>query len=1546
MATDKIIIPVETETNGTIDRDIKKAENLRKSLEGAAKAASGAGGTAGSRALAAGMPGGMTGEEYRKAQGVSGVAGSGARDFAKEAQGLGGLVRLYATYAANVFAVSAAFRALSEAMNTTNMIQGLDQLGAATGVAMGGLAKRFAEVSGGAISLRESLEATAKAVSSGLTQKQFMQLGEVARKASQALGVNMSDAVSRLTRGISKLEPELLDELGLFTKVGKATEDYARRVGKTAESLTDFERRQAFANAVLKEGLDKFSDIDIPTNPYDKLLASLKNVTQGILETVNKGLVPLVDFLSKSPTALTGVIAGLGILILKQALPIFSSYRAAMQKATEESEKMAEAKAATARRALEITKKARAAEATIELEAIAARKTAQVDAAEDALKAVSKRGLSKQVQGILAKPDLFSITDKDLALLDKLGDKNTKVSAQYKALAASIREAQRANNEYLTGVKAINEKAEAAPGFFTAAAARQRELEAASRQKAGATIVKGVGETVSTVGTIAASKELLDGLRTEKLGLFRGGLTAISGAATILAGTLTNLLSVFSKFLGYIGIALTVFELLDFAFSKNGKEVAAFNDAMNMSEEAVKAATNTYKKFSEQLSTQNIIASAQALNTLKDNIQDTYKALREAEKASSAWDRLVNGIKTLWGGDLQTRFAENFAKQIEAGLKTISDPKLQQDAKKRLTELLGVKDFSKEALAAISPSKLIANAEQINKLFDTISEQATKSAGNLTSVADGFKALELSYTELSNQLIQRDPLSKFGADLAQQGFKLAEVFKDPVAGAAQLREILSDVSKLKLLSPDSQRILVENRAAFVDLSNQLQIYEKQIAASQKALDEIASRGMNFRKRARLVGEETTRLDTARTRASEIRAQMEDIGQAMTNAINASILKGFSIVQSGFENVLKQQVLASQKALLDMLPKTPETAALSAQLENRKLELQKQQINQTERLIKEMELSRLSAERIQIERQRDEQLRTATSDTVREDIQRRAQEQLAPITKRESVLKSTNISRDIAAGKLERTPETLVEMQRQMGTLSKIAELSNQQQMNIMRAQVEAVNARYEAERRDVQEKLKSAAALEQQYKASEEFRSFTLEQQQGIIEGYRAEEAVLNRQLATLDTRREREVASTIQLLAQSKGWTEIAAVAAKSETTAKEYNKRVSESFDTTTKAAKAERDRSNTLAVSAQQYALLSVELDKQSKLTQLSNQTTNTLLELEKERLTQQVEQGKISIDSYNKQVRALEGVQLQKQADQRLTELLNSYLKESASIEQQYAGAVDASAKALKESKLAALEETYNAEVSGVYRVLRAQKDLRASQENLTQRQKSYDEFFKNSFNSMADAIVEFAQTGKFSFKDMVNTMLAEILRLELRMQAANLYMASRSALLNFVPSLLGGTPATASTAGTTDYSLSAAGVKLNANAKGGVYGSGIQQFAKGGTFTNSLVNSPTVFKFAKGIGVMGEAGPEAIMPLKRDANGNLGVRAQDSGKVDVVVNNYSNAQATTQETTDSRGNRKIEVIIGEAAASEMGRSGSQSQKTMRGTFGLTPQLIRR
>ena len=215
--------------------------------------------------------------------------------------------------------------------------------------------------------------------------------------------------------------------------------------------------------------------------------------------------------------------------------------------------------------------------------------------------------------------------------------------------------------------------------------------------------------------------------------------------------------------------------------------------------------------------------------------------------------------------------------------------------------------------------------------------------------------------------------------------------------------------------------------------------------------------------------------------------------------------------------------------------------------------------------------------------------------------------------------------------------------------------------------------------------------------------------------------------------------------------------------------------------------------------------------------------------------------------------------------------------------------------------------------------------------------AYNDAFANVFTGMADAIVTFAQTGKLSFSGLIDSMLTDLIRFELRAQMSQLY-GSLGGARGIFSSITGGqyTPGSDSFVGPMPQ------------ANGGAWDSGVQMFAKGGSFTNSVVDSPTLFKFAKGTGMMGEAGPEAIMPLRRGPDGSLGVQAQGSSGSNVSVNviNNSNAQATTSETTDARGNREIQVIIGDMTANEIQRNGSTSQKAMKSTFGVQPSLIRR
>jgi hypothetical protein len=128
-------------------------------------------------------------------------------------------------------------------------------------------------------------------------------------------------------------------------------------------------------------------------------------------------------------------------------------------------------------------------------------------------------------------------------------------------------------------------------------------------------------------------------------------------------------------------------------------------------------------------------------------------------------------------------------------------------------------------------------------------------------------------------------------------------------------------------------------------------------------------------------------------------------------------------------------------------------------------------------------------------------------------------------------------------------------------------------------------------------------------------------------------------------------------------------------------------------------------------------------------------------------------------------------------------------------------------------------------------------------------------FASAFEGMADQLTEFVTTGKANFRDFAASVLKDISR-----------MIIRYAIFNAVRGILNA------------FNPGAAAAPLVQAANGRVFAqNGIQPFARGG-----IVDRPTLFPFAKGTGLMGEAGPEAIMPLKRGADGKLGVAANLDG----------------------------------------------------------------
>lgn len=262
-------------------------------------------------------------ENVTKAQTRLGqTSASAGRQFSSQSAGLGGLVAAYAGAAANIFAITQAFAALSRAARAEQTIAGVRTLAAEVGQNGDQIIAKLREITQGQISLAETATSANLALSAGFSSKQIEGLAIVATKASKALGRDLTDSLNRLTRGAAKVEPEILDELGIIVRLDKAVESYALKVGKAVSSLSVFERSQAFTNAIIEQGIDKFSAIDETADTtirtFEQLSAAVVDLATQIGGIIASALGPFVQFLTGNFLNTLSTVGLLGGLVFSK----------------------------------------------------------------------------------------------------------------------------------------------------------------------------------------------------------------------------------------------------------------------------------------------------------------------------------------------------------------------------------------------------------------------------------------------------------------------------------------------------------------------------------------------------------------------------------------------------------------------------------------------------------------------------------------------------------------------------------------------------------------------------------------------------------------------------------------------------------------------------------------------------------------------------------------------------------------------------------------------------------------------------------------------------------------------------------------------------------------------------------------------------------------------------------------------------------------------------------------------------------------------------
>ena len=167
-------------------------------------------------------------------------------------------------------------------------------------------------------------------------------------------------------------------------------------------------------------------------------------------------------------------------------------------------------------------------------------------------------------------------------------------------------------------------------------------------------------------------------------------------------------------------------------------------------------------------------------------------------------------------------------------------------------------------------------------------------------------------------------------------------------------------------------------------------------------------------------------------------------------------------------------------------------------------------------------------------------------------------------------------------------------------------------------------------------------------------------------------------------------------------------------------------------------------------------------------------------------------------------------------------------------------------------------------------------LKTFRDSIKTVQESMADVVVSGIKGMEDALVKFVETGKLNFSDLARSIIADMARIAIQQTITK-------PLTNFFEGIF----------------------KKSANGNAFVDGQ-IQKYAYGG-----IVNKPTMFPMRNGMGLMGEAGAEAILPLRRGANGKLGVESSGGGST--IINVSVDASGTAVEGNTGQANEFGNVL---------------------------------
>lgn len=736
----EVKLTLKIKDDGTLDITAKKAKRAAQETEKLAKSTD--------RASQA---------RNRYNRGEKGVAQAGmntTKSFSKMRDTMGGgssgLVGAYATLAANVFALTAAFGILQRTAQLEQLIVGFETLANTAGRTSSIIVKSIQEITDGAVSGEQAFRAAAAGFNAGFSQIEIERLTKIAKNASQALGRNLPDSLDRLIRGTAKLEPEILDELGIFVRLDDAVQKYAETLGKTAPELTEAERRQSFLNAALSQGELKFSGIgdSIPANPFDKLAANFEKLSKNFLNIVNTIIGPVVGLLATSTIALVGALLIFGRTITSAMFPAIEGLGEKYVRMAEQSKS-----AATAAR------------------------EANEDLTKSSMKAlmsdsdISKKSKFAAIQKRVAKGQKVSLEElqeaqKSLAISEDSRAKNIKNNSvknieAKKAELEIIRAQKRAVEDLIaqeqgrTGPQRKEKMADRSLGTYSTLAedasgiAGSGALEGFKKAREGLNKYRADKRTLFTVEIPALLAKNTVMARMYKVLAIR---FRVAGAAARLFGlALLNAIPVIGQILVGVGLVVTAFGALFRAVFPVSKAMQQFDEVTGSAKEKVDQLSEANEKLESKY--YGVLRAQLLTKKGVDNL--TIAELKEIETQAKAFSQVEEYANTL---------------KVSAGI---------------TTEFAGAVDLLSQELTSIEePGFLGTLAAYIKE-------------GIYSGIEDGLEAISNAVKKIANflsnlELIQtlrgwRDAVGDFLSDIARRAVG------DDIANSFDIAPVLTKV---------------------------------------------------------------------------------------------------------------------------------------------------------------------------------------------------------------------------------------------------------------------------------------------------------------------------------------------------------------------------------------------------------------------------------------------------------------------------------------------------------------------------------------------------------------------------------------------------------------------------------------------------------------------------------------------------------------------------------------------------------------------------------